>query len=114
MYHFVRNYKELFDVHITTRTVLTFCGHWYVYDVFTYVPVTAVSRGVEPSTSARVAPDVPHHEAASTRYNPSVEETKLSTLRTPRANRGQTPRPQVWISHTLIETDFGSRRRKTG
>ena len=39
----------------------------------------AVSRGVEPSTSAGVASDAPYHEAASTRSNPNVEETIDST-----------------------------------
>ena len=38
---------------------------------------------------------------------------KRSTARKPREHRGQTPRPRVWILHTPIETDFGS-RSKTG
>ena len=40
---------------------------------------TAASPGVEPSTSAGVAPDAPRHEAASTRFNLRVEETFDST-----------------------------------
>ena len=40
---------------------------------------TAASPGVKPSPSIRVAPDAPHHEAASTRSNLSVEETFDST-----------------------------------
>ena len=41
---------------------------------------SAALPGVKPSsTSAGVAPDAPHHEAASTRFNPSVEEVFDST-----------------------------------
>ena len=41
MYHLVRNYNEMFGIHVNTQTVVTFISwYWYVYDVFTHVTVT--------------------------------------------------------------------------
>ena len=40
MYHFFGHCKDRFGIHVNIRTVCYICGHWYVYDVFTYVPVS--------------------------------------------------------------------------
>ena len=46
---------------------------------------------------------------------PIQPSKKNSTTRMPRERRGQTPRPRVWISHTLpMETYFMFRMRQTG
>ena len=67
---------------------------------------TNASPGIEPSTSTGVAPDAPHHEAAITRSNPSVEEPLDSTHA--KGASGQIPRPH----RTPIGIYFGFRRRK--
>ena len=64
--------------------------------------------GVEPSTSAGVAPDARHQKAASTRFNSSIEEPFDSTHA--RGSSGQTPRPH----RTRIGTHFyfGARKHR--
>ena len=72
----------------------------------------AITPGDAHSTTTGAAPDVPHHETASTRPNPRVEDTFDNTDAT-RAS-GTTP-PTTCVNFTCTErAPFGTRRRKTG
>ena len=67
-----------------------------------------VSLGYAHSTTAGAAPDVPHHETANTRLNPSVEETFATGV-----SRTTPPATCVDFNYT-DKTRFGSRRTKAG
>ena len=72
----------------------------------------ATSLGDVHFITAGASPDVPHHETASTRYNPTAKDT--STTHTRQEHRGRRHRLRVWRSPTPIEARYGSRRWKIG
>ena len=62
----------------------------------------AITLGDAHSITTGAAPDVPHHETASTRPNPSVEDTFDNTNATEASG---TPRPTTCVNFTCIERD---------